>query len=55
MKQAASALSACCLIHGGSLLGLLFNNKDGNDMFFRNVGGLLPDYTALYRKRQNSS
>jgi hypothetical protein len=27
------------------LLGLHFNSDDGGDMFLRNIGGLLTDYT----------
>jgi hypothetical protein len=30
------------------LLGLLFDPEDGDSMFFRNVGKLMPDYTASY-------
>jgi hypothetical protein len=30
--------SACCLIHGGLLLGLLSDPEDGGNMFIRNVG-----------------
>jgi hypothetical protein len=29
---------ACCLLHAGYLLGLLFNTEDGGDMFLRNFG-----------------
>jgi hypothetical protein len=28
----------CCLLHAGSLLGLLFNSEDGGDIFLRNIG-----------------
>jgi hypothetical protein len=34
---------------------LLFHPEDEGDMFFRNVGLLPPDFTALYIIRQNSS
>jgi hypothetical protein len=29
---------ACCLLHAGFLLGLIFNPEDGGDMILRNVG-----------------
>jgi hypothetical protein len=29
--------SACCLLHAGSLFGLVFNLEDGGNMFLRNV------------------
>jgi hypothetical protein len=37
------------------LLGLIFDLEDGGNMFLQNVNCLLPDYTALHPKRQNSS
>jgi hypothetical protein len=37
------------------LLCLFFDHGDGGEMFFRNVGWLSTDYTALYPRRQNSS
>jgi hypothetical protein len=37
--------------HAGFLLDLFFDPKDGDDMFLRNVGWLLTDYTALYPRR----
>jgi hypothetical protein len=47
--------SACYLLHTGFLLGLFFDPEDGSDVFFRNVGCLSTDYTALYPRRQNST
>jgi hypothetical protein len=40
MKQAASKdvkSSACCLLHAGFLLGLLFIPEDGSNMFLQNI------------------
>jgi hypothetical protein len=37
------------------LAGLFFDREDGGDMFFRNVGWLSTDYTALYPRRWYSS
>jgi hypothetical protein len=37
----------CRLRFGDFLLGLLFHPEDGGDTFLRNVGGLLPNCTAL--------
>jgi hypothetical protein len=34
------------------LLGLFFGPENGGDMFLRNVGWLLTDYTTLYPRRQ---
>jgi hypothetical protein len=34
------------------LLGLLFDSKDGGDIFMRNVGIFSTDYTALYQKQE---
>jgi hypothetical protein len=45
--------STCCLLHAGSLLGLLFHTE--TRMFHRNIGCLSPEYTALYPKIQNCS
>jgi hypothetical protein len=42
--------AACCLLHAGFLLGLLFNPEDGGDILLRNFGWLSKDYTALYPK-----
>jgi hypothetical protein len=35
--------------------GLFFDPEDGSDMLIRNVIWRSPDYTVLYRRRQNSS
>jgi hypothetical protein len=40
---------------GCSLLSSPFGAEDGSSMFFRNVDELLPDYTASYLIRQQSS
>jgi hypothetical protein len=40
----------CYLLHACFLLGLFFGPEDGGDIFFRNVNGLLMDYTALYSR-----
>jgi hypothetical protein len=34
----SKACSACCLLHAGFLLGLLFDTEEGSDMFLRNLG-----------------
>jgi hypothetical protein len=34
-----------------SWLGLFFDSEDGSDKFFRNVGRLSTDYTALYLRK----
>jgi hypothetical protein len=47
--------SACCLLHAGFLLDLLFNPEDESEIFLWNTCWLSPDYTALYPKRQKSS
>jgi hypothetical protein len=41
--------------HAGFLLGLFFRPEDGGDIFLRNVGLILTDYTALYPRRYNCS
>jgi hypothetical protein len=41
--------------HADVLLGLFFDPEDGGDIFFRNVGWLSMDYTALYPRRKYSS
>jgi hypothetical protein len=46
--------SACCLLHAGFFLCLLFDPEDGDDMFSE-TGLILLDYATLYSKRQNSS
>jgi hypothetical protein len=35
-NQHEASSIACCLIHAGFLLGLLFNHEDGGVMFLRN-------------------
>jgi hypothetical protein len=42
------ASTACCLLHAGFLLDLLFNPKDGGDMFLRNVVISLSTATRRY-------
>jgi hypothetical protein len=46
---------ACGLLHVSFLLGLLFDPEDGRNLFLRNVGLLLPDYTAVYPRKWNFS
>jgi hypothetical protein len=36
------------LLLAGYLLGFLFSHEDGNSMFLRNCGELLPDCRALH-------
>jgi hypothetical protein len=43
--------SVSFFLHAGSLFGLLFDPKDGGDMYLRNVGWYSTDYTALYSRR----
>jgi hypothetical protein len=50
MKQTASN-AACCLLHAGFLLGLLFSPYDGGDMLLQNAGLLSPGYMALYSRK----
>jgi hypothetical protein len=40
-----------CDKHAGLSLSLFFDPEDGGIMFFRNVGRLSADYTALYPRR----
>jgi hypothetical protein len=47
--------SACCLLHAGFLLGLLYSPEDRGDVFLPNIGWLSTDYSALYPRRHNSS
>jgi hypothetical protein len=42
-------LTSC--FNPGLSLGLSFDSGDGRDMFLRNVGWLLTDYTSVYRGR----
>jgi hypothetical protein len=41
--------------NNGCLLDLLYNPKDGGNIFLRNVTKLLPDHTAIHPKRQHTS
>jgi hypothetical protein len=50
-KQRSTIRSVGRLILAGFLLGLLFDTEDGGSTFLRNMGGLLPDYTALPPRR----
>jgi hypothetical protein len=45
---------ACCRLHTGFLLGLLFNPEDGSDIFLWNAGSLSTDHIALYPRKQTS-
>jgi hypothetical protein len=47
--------SACCLLHSGFFVGLLFDPEDWGGMFIRNVGWLSTEYTASYPRRWYSS
>jgi hypothetical protein len=50
----AASSFACCLLHAGYFLGLLFNLEDRREMFLRNIGSILTDYTSLYSRRYNT-
>jgi hypothetical protein len=39
------------MLLAGFLLAILFDPEDGSSKFLLNVGGLLPDYTALHPRR----
>jgi hypothetical protein len=42
--------------HMGDAYFMFYSDpEDGGSTFLRNVGRLLPDYTALYSRRENSS
>jgi hypothetical protein len=41
------------IFHADFLLGILFDPEDGGDIFLRNFGRFLMDYTALYPRRLN--
>jgi hypothetical protein len=47
--------SVVTCLKAGLFLGIFFDSEDRGDMFFRNVGWLSTDYTALYPTRQKSS
>jgi hypothetical protein len=53
-KPSISA-KACCRLHIGLLLGLLFNPEDGSDLFLWNAGSLLTDHNALCPRKRTSS
>jgi hypothetical protein len=48
ISQARNQGEECGKLHARFLLGLFFDTENGGDMFFRNVGWLSTDYTALY-------
>jgi hypothetical protein len=41
--------------HSSFLRGVFFDPEYGGDIFLRNMGLLLTEFTALYPRRQNSS
>jgi hypothetical protein len=43
----ANTTDTCCLLHGGFLLGLVFNPKGGGIMFLQNINLLSTDYMML--------
>jgi hypothetical protein len=43
------------LLNDGFTLGLFLDPEDEGDMFFRNIGWFLTDYTVSCPRRQNSS
>jgi hypothetical protein len=52
--QGRSSLIATCLL-AGSCWNFFFDPEDGSDMFLRNFGCNLTDYTASHRRRWYSS
>jgi hypothetical protein len=54
VRSLSGTCSACCLLHSGFSLDLLFNPTDRSDTFLRNVGWLSVDYTTLYPRTQKS-
>jgi hypothetical protein len=44
------AHTACCFHLAFCLFSLLFNPVDGGNVFLRNVGDILPDYTTSYHR-----
>jgi hypothetical protein len=51
LKQAANR----SLLHTGFFLGIFFDYEDRGDIFFRNVGCVSEEYTAIHPGRQNSA
>jgi hypothetical protein len=50
--SSGTACSACCLLHAGSLLGLVLDPEDGGDMLLWNVGWFSTDYTVISHKME---
>jgi hypothetical protein len=46
--------SACCLLQVGFLFGILFNPADRGNMVLWKIDWLLPEYSAIYPRRQTS-
>jgi hypothetical protein len=55
LKNRIKKLAVVYAIYSTSMLELLYRPDDGGSKDFRNVGKLLPDYTALQPRRQPSS
>jgi hypothetical protein len=53
-QSSITPAKACCRLHTGFLLDLLFNPEDGSHIFLWNVHWLSTDHIALYPRRQNS-
>jgi hypothetical protein len=49
--DAESMYPACCPLHAGFLLSLLFSPEDGSDVILQNIGSLSVEYTALYPRK----
>jgi hypothetical protein len=54
-KPSVKQLASRTLLDVGFSLGLSFYGEDGGDIFFRNIGRLSTDYTALHHRRYNSA